>query len=202
MLSDNTARSEIFGTSLNLAGNRTAAVKTGTTEDYRDAWTIGYTPSLAIGIWIGNNDNSAMSRVAGSSGAAPIWKNLMQQIHANTPAETFKVPAGITTRAICRSNGALAETAGSNTFTEYFKPGTLPTTKCNQAQKQITPQTTTPPKQEEEPKEQTQPEVPPGSGDGGDNNSNNDNTSNGNGDGNNSNNGSSFNNLHSNPRNR
>lgn len=134
ILSDNTARSELFGSSLNLNNERVAAVKTGTTEDYRDAWTIGYTPSIAVGVWIGNNDNSQMSRVAGSSGAAPIWKSLMQDILLNTPLEQFTVPLGITTRTICRSNGALAQTSGTNTLTEYFKPGTLPTTTCNQPQ--------------------------------------------------------------------
>ncbi len=135
ILSDNTARSELFGSSLNLTRSRPAAVKTGTTEDYRDAWTIGYTPSLTVGVWIGNNDNTQMTRVAGSSGAAPIWKNLMQQILSTSPAEKFAVPAGLTQRSICRSNGALAQTNSSNTMTEYFIPGTLPTTKCNEAKK-------------------------------------------------------------------
>jgi 1A family penicillin-binding protein len=143
ILSDNTARAEEFGSSLNLSGGRLAAVKTGTTEDYADAWTIGYTPSLAIGVWIGNNDYAQkMSRVAGSSGAAPIWKSLMQQLLAGTPNEKFVVPTGLTVRSVCRNNGALAETTGSNTITEYFIPGTLPTTTCNESQK--TTQETTP----------------------------------------------------------
>lgn len=133
ILSDNTARSELFGSSLNLNGGRIAAVKTGTTENYRDAWTIGYTPSIAVGVWIGNNDNTEMSRVAGSSGAAPIWKNIMQQTLSGTAVEKFTVPSGITQRSICRANGALAQTGGRNTMTEYFIPGTLPTKKCNEA---------------------------------------------------------------------
>jgi membrane carboxypeptidase/penicillin-binding protein len=134
ILSDNTARAEEFGSSLNLTGGRLAAVKTGTTEDYADAWTIGYTPSLAVGVWIGNNDYSQkMSRVAGSSGAAPIWKSMMQQFLAGTPNEKFTVPAGLTTRSVCRSSGAVAATASSSTITEYFIPGTLPTTTCNKA---------------------------------------------------------------------
>ena len=165
MLSDNTARSEIFGSSLNLSGGRVAAVKTGTTEDYRDAWTIGYTPNLVVGVWIGNNDNSPMSRVAGSSGAAPIWKNIMQQILAGSNNEQFKVPSGLTSRSVCRTNGALAETAGTNTFTEYFKPGTLPTKKCNEAVKQ-TPVTSTPTPSQDETSEQ---QDIPGGGTGDDN---------------------------------
>jgi 1A family penicillin-binding protein len=139
ILSDSTARSESFGNSLNLNNRRTAAVKTGTTEDYRDAWAIGYTPSLATGVWIGNNDNSAMSSIAGSSGAAPIWKNIMQQVLANSTTEQFSVPSGLTKRTICRANGALAQSSGANTMTEYFVPGTLPAKRCNEIQKEATP---------------------------------------------------------------
>lgn len=133
ILSDNTARSELFGSSLNLNRGRKAAVKTGTTENYRDAWTIGYTPSLTTGVWIGNNDNSPMSRVAGSSGAAPIWRDIMNNVLSGSDNEEFKQPNGLTTRSVCRATGALAETAdGQNTITEYFKPGTLPTRTCNE----------------------------------------------------------------------
>lgn len=132
VLSDNTARSELFGSSLNLSGGRLGAVKTGTTEDYKDAWTIGYTPSISVGVWIGNNDSTAMSRVAGSSGAAPIWKSILQQSLQGTPNESFPIPTGLTQRSICRSSGALAESGGSNTMTEYFIPGTLPTQRCNE----------------------------------------------------------------------
>ena len=132
ILSDNNTRSELFGSSLNLRSGRKAAVKTGTTEDYRDAWTIGYTPSLAAGVWIGNNDNSPMSRVAGSSGAAPIWREIMNDTLSSSAKEEFRQPAGLTSRSICRASGALAETNdGESTITEYFKPGTLPTRSCN-----------------------------------------------------------------------
>lgn len=148
MLSDPVARSEVFGSSLNLFDGRLAAVKTGTTENYRDAWTIGYTPSLAVGVWIGNNDNSEMSTIAGSSGAAPIWRSIMQEILSGSTAEQFDVPAGITSRSICRNNGALAQTSGGNTLTEYFLPGTLPTSRCNERRPE--PQRpATPPRQEE-----------------------------------------------------
>lgn len=132
MLSDPVARSEVFGSSLNLADGRLAAVKTGTTENYRDAWTIGYTPSIVVGVWIGNNDNSEMSTIAGSSGAAPIWRNIMQEVLLGSDHQQFTVPSGLTSRSICRNNGALAQTSGGNTLTEYFIPGTLPTTTCNQ----------------------------------------------------------------------
>lgn len=136
ILSDNTARNELFGSSLNLSGRRVAAVKTGTTEDYRDAWTIGYTPSVTVGVWIGNNDNTSMSRIAGSSGAGPIWKTLMQQLTNGSTSEKFTQPGGLTVRSICRNNGALSESGGGNTMNEYFIPGTLPTARCNERRQQ------------------------------------------------------------------
>ncbi|MCR4305925.1 MAG: PBP1A family penicillin-binding protein, partial [Candidatus Daviesbacteria bacterium] len=77
ILSDNRTRAEVFGTALNIS--RTAAVKTGTAEDFKDAWTMGYTPGLTIGVWIGNNFGEPMDGVAGSLGAAPIWKGLMER---------------------------------------------------------------------------------------------------------------------------
>ena len=173
ILSDNVARASTFGSSLNLSGGRLAAVKTGTTEDYRDALTIGYTPSLVVGVWIGNNDNSSMSRVAGSGGAGPIWRGIMNQILSGTPKEEFAIPRSITSRTICRGNGGLAKFAGGDTMTEYFKPGTLPTKTCNDRAPETpkpvesTPAPTTP----ETPKPET-PTTGDGSG-GDDNNSNN-----------------------------
>ncbi|MFH1745006.1 MAG: penicillin-binding protein, partial [bacterium] len=92
ILSDNNARAYVFGASNWLTlGNRPVAAKTGTTNDYRDAWTIGYTPSIVTGVWVGNNDNTAMKRGAdGSIVAAPIWHDYMQEILGDTPIEYFK----------------------------------------------------------------------------------------------------------------
>lgn len=91
VLSDNNARAYAFGTNSNLQlGSRPVAAKTGTTNDYRDGWTIGYTPSLAAGVWVGNNDNSEMHRgVGGSVGAAPIWNRFMREALEGTEIETF-----------------------------------------------------------------------------------------------------------------
>ncbi|MDP2685204.1 MAG: penicillin-binding protein [bacterium] len=93
ILSDDGARAYVFGAGgyLTLPG-RSVAAKTGTTNDYRDAWTIGYTPSIATGVWVGNNDNSEMRRgAAGAVVAAPIWNAYMRQAVVG-PAETFKTP--------------------------------------------------------------------------------------------------------------
>lgn len=94
ILSDNAARSFIFGEKNNLTlGDRVVAAKTGTTNDYKDAWIVGYTPSLVTGVWVGNTDSSKMKSGAdGSVIAAPIWKTFMSRVLTGTPAETFKEP--------------------------------------------------------------------------------------------------------------
>ncbi len=92
VLSDNEARAYAFGIDnwLNL-GERPIAAKTGTTNDYRDAWTIGYTPSIVTGVWVGNNDNTEMKRgAAGGVVAAPIWKHFMKKVLGDTPIEEFR----------------------------------------------------------------------------------------------------------------
>lgn len=99
VLQDNEARTYIFGAAnhLTLSG-RPAAAKTGTTNDYHDAWTIGYTPSLAAGVWAGNNNNKEMSRGAdGSVIAAPIWQAFMTKALEGTGPETFIPPKPIVT---------------------------------------------------------------------------------------------------------
>ncbi len=94
ILSDNQARAYAFGeTNWLTLGSRPVAAKTGTTNDYRDAWTIGYTPSIVTGVWVGNNDNSQMKRgAAGGVVAAPIWHDYMSRVLGDTPIEYFKKP--------------------------------------------------------------------------------------------------------------
>lgn len=94
VLSDNAARAYIFGRKNYLIlGDRPVAAKTGTTNDYHDAWTIGYTPSLVTGVWVGNSNNKEMKGKAdGSVLAAPIWHDFMAKILGDTPAENFKAP--------------------------------------------------------------------------------------------------------------
>lgn len=131
ILSDNSARAPTFGSSLNIAG-RPAAVKTGSTDNNHDAWTIGYTPSLAIGVWVGNNENEAMSS-GGSAMAGPIWRKSMTTFLGDTRVEEFPRPGGIVEIAICKSNGLRATGSASNTYNEVFLSGTLPTGSCNAA---------------------------------------------------------------------
>jgi len=95
ILSDIEARSGLFQNSLNLTvfPDREVALKTGTTNDYKDAWAIGYTPSLVVGVWAGNNDNAPMQKQAGSILAAvPIWHAFMSKALENQPVEFFNKP--------------------------------------------------------------------------------------------------------------
>ena len=124
ILSDNKARAETFGGSLTIS--RPAAVKTGTTEDYRDALTVGYTPSLAVGVWVGNNDNSPMDNIAGSLGAAPIWRSLMETFLSGTPIQQFIKPGSVTEKMVCPGRNPGEVGAQASAFKEYFLPGTEP----------------------------------------------------------------------------
>lgn len=97
ILSDNEARKFIFGARNKLAiPGRQVAVKTGTTQDYRDAWTVGFTTDIAVGVWVGNNDNSPMGQKAdGSVVAAPIWREFISQVLSVRPKVAFKRPKEI-----------------------------------------------------------------------------------------------------------
>jgi len=99
ILSDNDARSETFGLANKLyIKDRPVAAKSGTTSSYKDAWTIGYTPSLVSGVWTGNNSGKEMTRGAdGSKVAAPIWNDFMTRVLALDPVEKFLVPQKIET---------------------------------------------------------------------------------------------------------
>ena len=128
ILSDNATRARIFGSSLTVSGH-TVAVKTGTTNDNKDAWTIGYNPQYVVGVWVGNNDNTAM-RSGGSDMAGPIWRTTMTKLLAGKPDRQFVKPGSIVQRQVCSKNGGIADKAGPNTYAEYFMSGALPTVSC------------------------------------------------------------------------
>ncbi|MBI2074554.1 MAG: PBP1A family penicillin-binding protein [Candidatus Levybacteria bacterium] len=127
ILLDNNARLLTFGENsyLNIRG-RTIAVKTGTTDDKRDNWTIGWTPSVLVATWVGNNDNSEMGNVAsGVTGAAPIWRRIILEALKNKSSEDFPVPANVVALTI-DSYGGGAPIDGKPTRSEYFIKGTEP----------------------------------------------------------------------------
>jgi penicillin-binding protein 1A len=124
ILSDNASRSRIFGSSLNVIGTdrriKSVAVKTGTTENARDAWTIGYTPDIAIGVWVGNNDNTEMQS-GGSDMAGPIWRQAMGQA-IGTASPSFVQPSGVVKQTVC---------VGGGQQTDVFLSTNVPS-KCEQ----------------------------------------------------------------------
>jgi penicillin-binding protein 1C len=132
ILSDNSARAPTFGyNSLLNIPNHIVAVKTGTTNNLRDNWTIGYTTDFLVASWVGNNDNSPMSYVAsGVTGASPIWRKITDSLLKTYPSRGFISPAGLLKLAICPATGQLACSSCSGK-SEYFLPGTEPKTACS-----------------------------------------------------------------------
>lgn len=128
ILSDNQARQYMFGRGnvMELPDGRPAAVKTGTSNDWRDSWAVGYTPDVTIGVWVGNSDNTLMHEVAGANGAGAIWQDLMLTYHQGRPARPFERPPGIVEQRICADTGGLASEACPRSITEYFIAGSEP----------------------------------------------------------------------------
>jgi 1A family penicillin-binding protein len=128
ILADNNARAPAFGRDNPLRLSRPAAAKTGTTDDWRDSWTIGYTPELVTGVWVGNSDNSPMENVTGSRGGAPIWHSFMEKALADQPSSQFPRPEGIDEIEISADAGSLPSEAcpPDRRRTEIFASGQGP----------------------------------------------------------------------------
>lgn len=133
ILSDNNARLPAFGpyAKLEIPGHK-VAVKTGTTNNIRDNWTIGYTPDVLVATWVGNNDNSPMNPglTSGITGAAPIWNEIMSNMLNGKPAEEYATPSGMIKVKVCAVNGLLTCARCPKESEEYFAPGQEPKTKC------------------------------------------------------------------------
>ena len=128
ILSDNSARTPAFGSDSVLNLPFSAAVKTGTTNDYRDNWTVGYTPDISVGVWIGNADYTPMIGTTGISGAAPIWSDFIShaayQVSDQNPTN-FPIPSGIVSQTVCAISGTEPSQfcpAYLNDFFAYFQP--------------------------------------------------------------------------------
>ena len=127
ILSDNLARETIFGLNslLNISGKQ-IAVKTGTTNDRRDNWTIGGNSQAVVGVWVGNNDNSQMLNVAsGVTGASPIWRRVLLETLAGKPNVSFDIPSGIVSANVDNVSGFRTHDGFSSRM-EYFIKGTEP----------------------------------------------------------------------------
>jgi len=113
------------GTAANIG--RPAAGKTGTTDDYHNAWFIGYTPHLVTTVWVGNDDNTPMNRVVGGNVPARIWSAFMRVAVQGTPADDWTRPDGVVDATVCGTSGLLATSQCPNPRTEVFIRGTEPT---------------------------------------------------------------------------
>jgi 1A family penicillin-binding protein len=131
ILSDDKARQPTYGANSALVlGKRPAAVKTGTTDEYRDSWVFGYTPELVTGVWVGNSDNTPMRDVLGVAGAGQIWHAFMSGALSDAPISDFKVPEGMQQADVCALSGMLpTQECRENTLPihgvrkEWFAPG-------------------------------------------------------------------------------
>jgi penicillin-binding protein 1C len=125
ILQDNNARTMSFGSNSMLRiPNQIVSVKTGTTNDYRDNWTIGYTPSILVATWVGNNDHTPMRGiVSGVTGAAPIWNILMTEFLKGKTPERIPQSSDVVQRAACTSSGTNPPAEGCPTTREYFLKG-------------------------------------------------------------------------------
>ncbi len=128
IMSDNNARSYVFGgnSALTLGASRPVAAKTGTTQDIRDGWTVGFTPSLVAGVWVGNNNNAPMKRDAVLT-AGPIWNQFMREALAGTPVEQFNKPDQIKTISVDSISGLLPTQHTPETKSDVFADYAVPT---------------------------------------------------------------------------
>ena len=120
VLRDNEARQPAFGPNSVLRLARPAAVKTGTTNDFRDNLTVGYTPQLVTGVWVGNADNSPMRDISGVSGAGPIWNQFMTAALVEQPALDFTPPPGVRLVEVCADTGAVPSSACPATRQQFY----------------------------------------------------------------------------------
>lgn len=138
ILADNGARSAAFGSNsiLNIPG-KTVSVKTGTTDQKRDNWTIGYTPSYAVGVWVGNNNNEKMnpSIASGVTGASPIWQKIMKVALKEKGDEKINQPGNVSYTEVDGLMGGKPKD-GSPTRKEYFIKGTEPSSVSSSYQRQ------------------------------------------------------------------
>lgn len=133
ILLDNNARIAAFGPSSWLVvSGKTVSVKTGTTDEKRDNWTVGYTPSFVVGVWVGNNDNSPMNPAvaSGVTGASPIWNKIMRFVLKDRPDEFPQKPEGVIALTIDALGGGLP-VEGQPTRSEYFIKGTESTARAS-----------------------------------------------------------------------
>ena len=132
IMSDDNARAPAFGanTALTLPDRKVGA-KTGTTNGFKDNWTMGFTPQATVGVWVGNTDNESMENATGLTGAAPIWNQVMSFYHRDKPARWYERPPGIVTETVCLPSGLVPTNSCGARGSEIFLADNLPTQQDN-----------------------------------------------------------------------
>lgn len=125
MLSDRHARAQAFGVESVLNLPFPAAVKTGTSSDFRDTWTVGFTTDYTVATWVGNFSGDRMHQVSGIAGAAPLWQRLMLYLHAQQEPTVFPPPTGLIQQPICALTGQKPTATCPAVVQEYFYPEDL-----------------------------------------------------------------------------
>ncbi len=126
MLADPQARTKSFGLHSILELPFPTAVKTGTSSDFRDTWTVGFSRDYTVGVWVGNFDGSAMRDVSGVTGAGPLWNRIMLHLHESREPGPFAAPRGFVRRPICATTGHKPDNDCAAIVTEWLRPKDLP----------------------------------------------------------------------------
>jgi penicillin-binding protein 1C len=137
ILSDAGARAPAFGSGNTLNLPFPCAAKTGTSKDFRDNWTVGFTTNYTVGVWVGNFDGSPMYKVSGITGAAPLFRDIMLLLHPAQPPGGFVPPPNVIKRRVCAQSGQLPNPLCPTILDEYFVKGTSPHSTCR-VHKQLT----------------------------------------------------------------
>ncbi|MCC7371490.1 MAG: PBP1A family penicillin-binding protein [Chloroflexi bacterium] len=126
ILGDDEARAETFGLNSPLKLSRPSAAKTGTTDDYRDSWVVGYTPDLVAGVWVGNSDGAPMRDIQSAASAGRIWHAFMEGALEGVPARPFDRPADVVQQEVCKLSGLLPTPECPERVQGLFTPANLP----------------------------------------------------------------------------
>ena len=126
IMSDNSARTLAFGMNSALRFDYPVACKTGTSTDFRDNWTIGFTPEFTVGVWVGNFDGAPMREVSGVTGAGPIFHAIMDHLHSTRGTSWYRTPSGIVERAVHPLTGKLLADSDPRGVREKFLARALP----------------------------------------------------------------------------
>jgi penicillin-binding protein 1C len=139
ILADHDARIPSFGYYSPLNLPFAAAAKTGTSKDFRDNWTLGYTPAVTVGVWAGDFSGKPMQNVSGVSGAGPLFRDILQLVAGGRPAAAFQEPPGIVRAEICPLSGLRPGPRCTGIIREVFAAGTEPRAICALSHEQAAP---------------------------------------------------------------